>query len=113
MNHNRYRQLLLLLAALILPALAIVALDGRDYREIVTGIGRLQSSMWTKDSRAIIFGKSEDGENWQVMRISAEGGMPVFTGLEVKGVLGQQAIGFSPDGKRIIFSGASYSISTK
>jgi hypothetical protein len=65
---------------------------------------------WTKDGRSLVFGRKKTGsaDGWEVMRVPANGGEAVFTGLEVTGLL---SLDLSPDGSRIAFDGTAYSLS--
>jgi Tol biopolymer transport system component len=84
-----------------------IGVDGSGYRELYRG--RAQSLAWTPDNRSLFFAKSDNDEDWQVMRIPADGGKEQSTGLRVKNL---QYITLSPDGTRLAFDGAMPSISS-
>jgi WD40-like Beta Propeller Repeat len=84
--------------------------DGSDrhYQQLVTGVGRMANVVWSKDGSRIFFAKSEDGNVWQIMQVSATGGTPSFTGLEVTGL---RFFDVNRDNTQIAFDGFSYKIS--
>jgi Tol biopolymer transport system component len=87
-----------------LNRLALVNVDGSDYREIYSfsASNANDKLAWTKDGRAVVFATSGGQRgDWQIMRIGVAGGNPEFTGLTVK-ALG--TFDLSPDGTRIAFS---------
>jgi Tol biopolymer transport system component len=82
-----------------------VGVDGA-FKEIYTadatsGFTPSRSGLaWTKDGRSLLFmneGKSEQ----RLMRISADGGKPDFTGLTIGSA--DAILDLSPDGRRIVF----------
>ena len=92
---------------------ARVSIDGTAYKDLAKGASALADMTWTRDGRAVLYAESTDGHDWRIMRISADGGNPTFTGLEVKKPSAFWSFDLSPDGKRIVFSGTLYSISAK
>ena len=90
--------------------LAVVGVNGDDYRELVTGEGTLRTVAWTGDSRSVLYTrlKPNTTDTWMLMQIPAKGGDAVFTGLEVTGL---SYLDVSPDGMRIAFDGSSYALS--
>jgi Tol biopolymer transport system component len=84
-----------------------IGVDGSGYRELYRG--RAHSLAWTPDSRSLFFAKSDNGEDWQILRIPVDGGKEQFTGLRVKNL---QYISLSPDGTRLAFDGAAPGISS-
>jgi Tol biopolymer transport system component len=84
-----------------------IGVDGSGYRELYRG--HAHSLAWTPDSRSLFFAKSDNGEDWQVMRIPADGGKEQSTGLRVKNL---QYISLSPDGTRLAFDGDAPGISS-
>ena len=92
--------------------LSRIDVDGTGYRELYVGRGggrRDGKLAWTKDGRSILFGKRGNTDDWQIMKISADGGKEQFTGLRVKGL---QSISLSPDGSRLAFDGSAPSVSS-
>jgi Tol biopolymer transport system component len=83
-----------------------IEVDGTGYRELYQGRGRTLA--WSKDGR-ILFGKPDGTDDWQIMKISANGGKEQFTGLRVKGL---QSISLSPDGSRLAFDGIAPTVSS-
>ena len=81
--------------------LARVSTDGTGYREIYTMSwnprNRDNFLSWTRDSRSIVFPERHE-DKWRIMRIPAEGGNPVYTGMEVVGARQLPSFEFSPDG---------------
>lgn len=55
---------------------------------------------WTSDGRAILFAEWREPVS-RIMRVPAEGGTPLFTGLEDADL---NSIDPSPDGQRLAFS---------
>jgi Tol biopolymer transport system component len=85
--------------------LSRMALDGSEYHRLgpVSTVG---TGVWTKDSRAFLFGEPIDGGStanatFRIMRIPAEGGKAEFTGLTVPRLNG---FDLNPDGSRIVFA---------
>lgn len=92
--------------------LSRIDVDGTGYRELYVGRGgdrRDGKLAWTRDGRSILFGKRSNTDDWQIMKISADGGKEQFTGLRVKGL---QSISLSPDGSRLAFDGSAPSVSS-
>jgi Tol biopolymer transport system component len=86
--------------------LARVAIDASNYREIQSltdGGNQMDHVAWDKDGRGILFGK-QDGEEWKIMRIPAEGGKPEVSGFDHGKHTELQNISLSLDGKRLAFS---------
>jgi Tol biopolymer transport system component len=84
-----------------------IGVDGSGYRELYRG--RARSLAWTPDSRSLFFAKSDNGEDWQVMHIPADGGKEQSTGLRVKNL---QYISLNPSGTRLAFDGDAPGISS-
>ena len=90
--------------------LSRVGTDGTQFRDLFGPFraGQLNDRLaWTKDGRAILFATADptaEARHWQIKRVSAEGGQPEFTGLEVRD-LGPFSV--SPDGSRIAFTSTS------
>jgi Tol biopolymer transport system component len=82
----------------------VVGTDGANFRDLYTDKSdstRYRPQVaWTKDGRTILF-TSLSSDGWQLMRVSARGDTPEFTGLSGKGLT---AIDLSPDGSRIAFN---------
>jgi Tol biopolymer transport system component len=93
-------------------ALALVGVDGENYRVLVDGTGPLEAVTWTSDGSSLVFAKLKpnSGDNWQIMQTPATGGEVVFTGLEVTRLW---YFDLSPDGSRIAFDGTGYSLANK
>jgi len=72
--------------------LILVDIDGKNIRDLHTDTADFDSVRpqlaWTKDGQTIYFTRSSKGDDWQLMRISAEGGKPEFTGLAGTGTPG-------------------------
>ena len=83
-----------------------MALDGSDYHRLGS-ISTTPVGVWTKDSRAFLFGDPIDvglaqaNTRFRIMRLQAEGGKAEFTGMTVPSLNG---FDLSPDGSRIAFS---------
>jgi hypothetical protein len=90
--------------------LALVGVNGDDYRELVTGAGPLRSVAWTSDGRSVLFTqlKPNSADTWLLMQKPANGGEAVFTGLEITGLT---YLDVSKDGARIAFDATAYSLS--
>lgn len=78
-----------------------------DYRVLTVHPGLVQGVNWTPDNRFILYAASDTGSRWRIMRLSADGGVPTFTGLEVDDLT---YFDLSFDGKRIAFDGTGYII---
>jgi Tol biopolymer transport system component len=91
------------------PRLALVGVNGDEYREIVISQGTLRTVAWTRDSRSILYTtlKPDTADTWLLMQIPARGGDAVFTGLEITGL---SYLDVSPDGSRIAFDGTAVRI---
>jgi Tol biopolymer transport system component len=85
--------------------LARVSVDGTEYRELVNGAAGFYIGVaWAPDSRGVLFSRRVGNSNdWQVMRIPAEGGTPVFTGLAARDQE-RLLIKLNHDGSRLAFS---------
>ena len=86
----------------------VASTSGRaeNYQELVAGIGRLGTLVWTRRG-SILFARSDGGSTWQILRIPAQGGAPMFTGLEVTDL---ESFDLSPDGSHLVFAGRGYKI---
>jgi hypothetical protein len=87
--------------------LKVVAAGGGEPRELLKvqkseGISALA---WTPDSRHIIYAVSITGkrQEFELRRISAQGGEPEYIGLRMKGLL-SYGLSVHPDGQRIAFT---------
>jgi Tol biopolymer transport system component len=81
--------------------LARVDITGQNYRELTVPFKNDQLGnklTWSRDGRSIFFVMRTDGDKDRVMRVSADGGQPEFTGVEVDGL---NDFDLSPDGERI------------
>jgi len=91
--------------------LAVVRVDGSDYREIYGPFraASISDLAWSKDGREIVFSALADDGTPQIMRIAIDGGKPQFIGLAVKGL---SNFTISPDGSRVAFNTAPATSST-
>jgi len=79
--------------------------DGTGYREIYS-IARKDFQFnfaLTNDSRWILLAKRHD-DNWQLIRVPIDGGVPESTGVELDSTLYPRSLDLSPDGSRIAFT---------
>jgi len=88
--------------------LALVGIDGSNYREIYTTNdirGTVVDKLaWTPDGRSILFAMSvsdRESSERRIMRISADGGKPESIGLQVNAL---STFDISPDSMRIVVS---------
>ena len=88
------------------PRIERWGVDGKPYGEFPVGSGLVQCVKWTQDGR-ILFAKSDDGAKWRILRLSADGAPPAFTGLEVTNLT---YFDLGPDGSRIAFDGTAYAL---
>ena len=84
-----------------------VGADGSQFREVFGPFrtrGANDRLAWTRDGRAILFTMTDPTHSSEekIMRISADGGQPEFTGLEIKRPANDFAV--SQDGKRVAFA---------
>jgi Tol biopolymer transport system component len=92
--------------------IARMSANGTDYRRLA-GPFRLAGVAWTGDSRTIFFGEVEQTAtsvrftSSRVMRLSMNGGAPVFTGMRITGL---NALAVNTDGSQIVYSATSQSI---
>jgi len=92
--------------------LALVHVDGSDYREIYSfKSGRVSDKLaWTRDGREILFATAGSiNGDWQIMRIATGGGKPQSIGVTVKAL---STFSLSPDDSRIAFSTTAAGTST-
>ena len=97
--------------AIALPGrVAIVRVDGDEYREIVSG-PPVTNPVWTNGGRHVVFAKGMRGTpgEWQIMQIPTSGGEAVFMGLTVTNL---HMFDVSADGSRLTFDGTGYQVST-
>ncbi len=78
-----------------------VAVDGTGFREVHSARDA-QHLSWTRDSKGILFTVPHERNKWKLMRVPAQGGQPEAAGFE--GTDSFQAMDFSPDGTRMVFS---------
>lgn len=87
--------------------LKVVAAGGGEPRELlkVQKPEVISALAWTPDSRHIIYAVSIAGEKqeFELRRVSAEGGKPEYIGLRMEGLL-PYGLSVHPDGKRIAFT---------
>jgi len=85
---------------------ARVEVDGTGYRELhraARGQATRGGVAWTKDRSGILFFLSSvNSTTWKLMRISADGGEPEFTGLDQSADVGWLRL--NRDGTRLAFS---------
>ena len=94
-----------LVVAVADQGLARIGVDGTDMRTIYTGkfTAYPGSYTWTRDGRAILFGQPSEN-SVRIMRVSAEGGQPEFTGISGDRL---QTFDLSPDGSHIAYEARS------
>lgn len=99
--------------------LLTVRTDGTGFRELhgpFAATNTWSNVRWTPDSRSILFFITPADGQWRLMRISADGGQPVFEGLEFSKVSAMvsdpplsaqspMSLDVSPDGSQIAFAG--------
>ena len=86
--------------------LAIVGVDGTDYREIYQTAAKMTGVAWTRDGTGVLFaekGLEVPGTPWRVMRVPAMGGHPDPTGLEVDSPI-RVLLSLNADGTRLATS---------
>ena len=92
--------------------LAIVRTDGQGYRELIEPVHARNirtKLIWSRDGGSIYFTTSveppgvgsAESDRHRIMRVSASGGVPQPTGIEVDGL---ERFDVSPDGGRIAYS---------
>jgi Tol biopolymer transport system component len=92
--------------------LATVGTDGQGYRELTEPVHARNirtKLIWSRDGESIYFTisaeppgvGSADSDRHRIMRVSARGGVPQSTGIEVDGL---ERFDVSPDGSRITYS---------
>jgi len=73
-----------------------VGIDGSGYREIASGLEGPSAQRW--EGRAVLFVERRLGQ-FRLMRVSADGGNPEFTGLTEPDAF---AFDVSPDGSSLV-----------
>jgi Tol biopolymer transport system component len=78
-----------------------VDIDGSNPSELASSVSSFGTLAWTPNGRGIFYA-APGKDQFQLMRIPAEGGRPEFTGLTLGA--GSHALSVSPDGTRILYS---------
>lgn len=61
--------------------LAIVGVDGSNYREVTSYDSSWVAARWLPDGKAVLFPAFDDARNWRIMRASIEDGSTKWDGL--------------------------------
>jgi Tol biopolymer transport system component len=81
--------------------LARVGIDGSNFRYLYSGVAWFMTQLaWSRDNRSLFF-VQEDMAPSRIMRISAEGGQPEFTGISTQDLT---SFDLAPDGSRIAYA---------
>jgi Tol biopolymer transport system component len=85
--------------------LARIGTDGAGYRELSTAVIRTSTISWTPDGRFVLAAQTGRDDRAEIVRVPAEGGPPVTTGVALRQPAGQ-SFHMSRDG-RLVFSDRS------
>jgi Tol biopolymer transport system component len=83
--------------------LATMDLNGANYRELTLALTNdtlTNALTWSRDGQSIFLVDRGERAGDRMMRVSTDGGTPVFTGVRVAGI---RNFDISPDGTRLIY----------